>query len=135
MILVLMTSTGEQILVATKPAPKLAREVRQRVIRQAQRIDAHMLERIIRRELARRHEARAHGIGRHAAKQARRPFLAHHTYEAVPGPFVVALLLRGEARVGLHAHVEDVAWVADDAAGKAGRGGHEDQVEEGAGAF
>ena len=114
-----------------KPGPETREEVRQRVVRQAQGVDAHVLEGVVAGELAGRHEAGADGIGRDAPEQTRRPLLAHHAHEPVPRPLVVALLLRGEARVGLHAHVQDVARVADDAAGEAGRAGHGDQVEEG----
>lgn len=107
------------------------REVRRQVVLQRRAVQQQPLEDVVRGQLAHRHEHRPRRVGPHPAPEAPDAFFARHAHEPVECVLVLASLLQRERRVVLHAHVEDVAGVADYAADEARGRGHGYEGEEG----
>lgn len=94
-------------------------------------VETDMFEGVVGRELRARHEHGACRVRPDAAEYRGGTFFADHAHEAVEGMFIVALLFGRQSGVRLHAHVQDVAGIAREAAEEARGGGHKDEVEEG----
>ncbi len=95
------------------------------------RFQQHSLERIVRSQLRRRHQQCARAVGPDAAPEARDAFFAAHAEEAADGVVVVTPFGGGESGIVLHANVENVGWIAGDAAEEAGKRGEGDEGGEG----
>lgn len=116
-----------------EPGQQGRREVGRRVVPHRCPGQQGALEGVVAGELAGRHEDGAQAVRPDAAPEAAPAFLARHADEAVDGVAVVAALGGWQGGVVLHAHVEDVGWVAGDAAEEAGGAGHGDEGGEGGG--
>jgi len=106
------------------------RKVRAEVIAHAGLLHAKFLEGIVRGQLRGSHENCAGGIGPHATEERAESFGPGHLNQAVEGVAVVSALRRREGCIGLHAHIEHVGRVADNATNEAGGTGHGEEGED-----
>lgn len=102
-------------------------EMRGEIVAKVGALQKLLLEDVVTCELRCGHQDCANAVGPDAAEQAAHTFVFDHTRESVNGVLVVATLVRWKRRIVLHAHVEDVSWVACNAAQESRRRGHCDQ--------
>ena len=88
------------------------REVRRQVILERGVREQDPFETIVARELAGRHQHGPHAVRPYAPPQAPPAFFPRHPDQPVYSVLVVSPLVDGKSGVVLHAHVEDIGWVA-----------------------